>query len=398
MLWNSVGSLVRLACNYAVTIAVVRLSHGFDAAGALALAMAVSNLIMPFADFRLRAVQVTDVHEERSTGLYIALRLVLTEIACLVGVLYAVLTTRLSALPVIALYILYSAAANVLEGLHAVDQRHMRMDYIGRSYILQGVMSLGAFCFALWLTNSLEFAVGMMGCAVVLVGLCYDLPRTRRLESVAPSMEWRRGGKTVVSLFPLVLAQVCSSAVLTIPRQHLEDVSGAAALGIYASVAAPAVIVQMGASYIYSPLLGQFASLAYSDRPKLLRLLIRTVLGIVGIGVGCSVLLAVLGRPLLWLMYGEGVTEYVWLLQPALLCTFVTAFAWFMNDLLLAMRDYVGSFSGNAIAALVTVVISSFLVDRFGMNGVSWVGVASYGVAVLTLSVFFVRDYRRLES
>ena len=48
MLWNSAGSLTRLACSYLVTIAVVRLSHGFDAAGALALAMSISFYLGTF--------------------------------------------------------------------------------------------------------------------------------------------------------------------------------------------------------------------------------------------------------------------------------------------------------------------------------------------------------------
>jgi hypothetical protein len=36
-------------------------------------------------------------------------------------------------------------------------------------------------------------------------------------------------------------------------------------------------------------------------------------------------------------------------------------------------------------------------VDLFGMNGVSWVGVGSYLLAVLSLVAFFVRDCKRLD-
>ena len=37
------------------------------------------------------------------------------------------------------------------------------------------------------------------------------------------------------------------------------------------------------------------------------------------------------------------------------------------------------------------------VVDLFGMNGVSWVGVGSYLMAVLSLVAFFVRDCKRLD-
>ncbi|WP_434700369.1 hypothetical protein [Trueperella pyogenes] len=97
ILWNSVGSTTRLACNYLITIAVVRLSSGFDAAGALALAMTISNLIAPLADFRLRTIQVTDVAGERTTHDYVGLRMFTTLIAAIAGSAYAALTVNLSA-------------------------------------------------------------------------------------------------------------------------------------------------------------------------------------------------------------------------------------------------------------------------------------------------------------
>ena len=57
--------------------------------------------------------------------------------------------------------------------------------------------------------------------------------------------------------------------------------AGAAALGIYSAVASPAVIVQMGATYVYSPLMGEFADKFRTDKRAAIRLLRRTVVGIV---------------------------------------------------------------------------------------------------------------------
>ena len=75
----------------------------------------------------------------------------------------------------------------------------------------------------------------------------------------------------------------------------------------------------------------------------------------------------------------------------------MTAFAWFMNDLLLSLRDYKASFLGNVVATVVSLAITIPVVDLFGMNGVSWVGVGSYLLAVLSLVAFFVRDCKRLD-
>ena len=39
VLWNSIGSMFYLGCQWLITVLVVRLSSGFDAAGLLSLAM-----------------------------------------------------------------------------------------------------------------------------------------------------------------------------------------------------------------------------------------------------------------------------------------------------------------------------------------------------------------------
>lgn len=398
MLWNTAGAMTRLGCNYLVTIAVVRLSHGFDAAGALSLAMSISNLVMPFADFRLRQIQVTDVTNERSAGEYVGLRIMTTVLSFVVGVVYAIVTTAWDALPVITLYLLYSLAANGIELLHAVDQRHRRMDYIGRSYMMQGVGTLAAFCAVLPLTNSLVLAVASQALVTLLIGLLYDLPRASSFESLHPVVRLGAGIRLLVSLVPVVGAQIAASSVLTVPRQHLASSLGVSALGIYSSVATLAVVIQAGINYLYSPLMGEFAELFQSDKVAARRMLAKTVGAIVAMGVVLSVLLLFLGGPLLRLMYGEQIARYVYLLQPALICTFAAAVAWFMNDLLLALRDFRASFWGNIVAALAMLVSSSALVESFGMNGVSFVGIVAYGASVVTLVLFFIRDYRRLPS
>ena len=171
-----------------------------------------------------------------------------------------------------------------------------------------------------------------------------------------------------------------------------------AALGIYSSVASPATIVQMGATYIYSPLMGEFAQRFKDDKASALKLFRRTIEGIVGITVAFSALILIFGEWVLGLLYGQEIVEYSYLLVPAVHCTFVTAFAWFMNDLLLSLRDYKASFLGNVIATVVSLAITVPMVNLFSMNGVSWVGVGSYLMAVLSLVVFFVRDCKKIDS
>lgn len=204
--------------------------------------MSISSLVQPVAEFRLRTIQVTDVQNELKTGEYLGLRLVSTTLAFALGIAYSLITCSLQSLPVIVLYLIYSMAVNLIEGFHAIDQKHLRMDFIGISYIIQGVSSLLLFIITLSVTNSLEAAVGVIAIANIMVLFLYDKKKASLLELIKLKLNLNKSIKVLLSLTPIVLAQICSSSVLTIPKQALAASFGAAALGIYSSVASPATL------------------------------------------------------------------------------------------------------------------------------------------------------------
>lgn len=395
--WNTIGSVTRLACNYLITIAVVRLSDGYDAAGVLALAMSVSNMIVPLADYRLRTIHVTDVHNEHTASQYMGMRLFCTGVSFLIGVIYGVVTCSSGYIPAIVLYLASSLIANIIEGLHAIDQRNHRMDFIGRSYILQGISNLAGFSACLFLTNSIELSIGLMALANCAILFFYDVPHASRFEIIRPTFDLRDMFITLSALTPLVLAQVFSSAVLTIPRQYLAETWGESQLGIYSSVASPTVIIQMGASYIYGPLMTEFAERFATDMHSALVLFRKTIMSLIGISAVLSIGLLLAGKWILVLLFGQDIAEYAYLLLPAVVCTVVTAFLWFMNDLLLALRNFKACFIGSMLSVVCTLGCYRFFVDVFGMNGVSFCGIAAYAIGALSLMLFFSLNVRNLR-
>ena len=146
MLWNSAGSITVLACQWLLTIVVVRLSGDYEAAGVLSLALAVYNIFAPISVYRMYVYQVSDVKRENTTGEYLTFRLVTTAIALTALIVYAAITCTPSALPAIILFALYRLSARIIEALHGADQLNGRMDYIGKSMIAQGVLCFAEFC------------------------------------------------------------------------------------------------------------------------------------------------------------------------------------------------------------------------------------------------------------
>ena len=107
MAWNTVGSFTNLVAQWLITVIVVRISSGFDAAGLYSLAVSVYGIFAPIAQYRMYTYQISDTQHENSVGEYFTLRII-TNAMALVGCFgYAVFTCPLSALPEILLFGLY---------------------------------------------------------------------------------------------------------------------------------------------------------------------------------------------------------------------------------------------------------------------------------------------------
>ena len=140
MAWYSAGSITYLACQWMLSVVVVRLSSGFDDAGVLALAMAIGNIFTPLAYYNTRTYQVSDVEEEYADSQYVAFRIITTFFAFCLCSIYAALSVGGPLLPVLS-FLVYKAVVVIVDILHGVDQRYARLDYAGASLIMQGISS-----------------------------------------------------------------------------------------------------------------------------------------------------------------------------------------------------------------------------------------------------------------
>ena len=190
MLWNSSGSLIYLGSQWLITILVVRLAAGtYQDAGVLALGMTIMNIFAPLAEYRMSIYQVSDVKEENSVGEYLAFRIMTSSVALVAIIIYSFLTAPRNALVAIYLYCLTKILSQVIGVLHSQDQVHRRMDFIGRSLILQGLGTLGAFAAVFGATKNIALACerGASGRS----GLTFGGPRLER-SWLATHQSWRQ--------------------------------------------------------------------------------------------------------------------------------------------------------------------------------------------------------------
>ena len=394
ILWNSAGALTYSGCQWLMTVLVVRLSPSYGAAGVLALAMAVSNIFSPIALYKIRAYQVSDIHEEVSSGEYIGLRFITIALAFAIVIPYAFITCSLSSLPSIILYLFFRAGESFIDVLHGIDQQHFRMDYCGRSLALRGVLFVSSFSIVLALTGILELSILAMILTTYPVIVC-DLKNAHQFSSVKPVFSLSIAFRLLRQCLPAVIGMSVCNFVVTFARQFLGMVQGDAALGIYASICTPVVLIQACSHYVYAPLLGVFAN--YLDKGNIqgFRSLLTKVAGAFALifGIGALAFLFA-GKWFLSFVFGTEIVAYSNVMYAAILSCALTACIAFLSDLMITVRQMVWNLVGNLSACVASLPASVILINQFGMNGASFAISISYLIGSV---IMFLRIGKQLK-
>lgn len=399
ILWNSMGSIFYLGCQWLFTVLVVLLSDDMQASGMLSVAMSACNLWYCISVYGMRNFQVSDTKRRYKNGTYLYSRLLTCGAALICCVVYSfAISYSMEQKICILLYFFYKCSEAFFDVFAGIYQIEWRLDYAGKSMILRGVLSLGSFSLLLHLTGSICITVGGMAVLCLLAIALYDIPTARRLTNIHLDTATAPVKALLVECFPLVIYTLLCSAVGSIPRLFLERISGAANLGIYAAIASPTLIIQMGATYIFNPFVTLFAE-RYNAKDKkgflsafykcCLAVLVISIAGIIG-----GKLLGHWGLTILFPNKPE-VAAHVALLIPLIICTILTAFAWLLCGVLTAIHEFRGLVVANLLAVIASAALSPLCEKRWDMQGASLALALATIVEILMLAFYMFKNLRK---
>lgn len=392
--WNSVGSLVYQGCLWLTTIIVVVASPDYENSGFLAYAMAIGNLFLPIALYGTRTIQVSDLENKYSQQNYFAFRVLTICLSFIIFTLYTVITTSssLESILVVIAFLLFKADecfANVCQG---AEQKADRMDYIGKSLLARGIFCAVSFSLIVWLLDDLVLAVLAMFVSGVSVTIVYDLPHARLFGSVAPRITKEKCKVLLRRCAPAVLSNILCAGVVSVSRQVFALSFGEDALGVYAAVATPAVIVQMLASLLYAPLLTTIARKWRSEDPKAFgSYLLKTFAKMFLVLLVAMLVMGLVGAPALTLIYGDSISDYVGLFPGVLVISACIAIIWFLTDVLIVLRRMRDILVFNAISFIISLATIKPLIDALYMDGINYSIIVSYAIGIVVGAVLLVR-------
>ncbi|WWR15352.1 lipopolysaccharide biosynthesis protein [Lachnospiraceae bacterium JLR.KK008] len=389
MLWNVIGSTGFIGAQWAMTILIVHLA-GYAEAGYLSLGLSLTNIFTNIAYFCIRNYQVSDLSGKYDEDIYVTHRVVMTGAALALYLLFVLCNGYGVYVTVfLLLFMVYRLGEPVVDVFHGIDQKAWRLDVAGKSFLLRAILTLLSFIVLEKLTGNLAVTTAVMLVAVYGVIFLYDIPQAYRFASF--SLRFDKGALLSLTkeCFPLFVYAICLNMVVPIPRYVLEKVAGSEMLGYYASVAIPASVIQLFASYIFTTFTALFSEyVARNEKKKFLSLFGKLTIVIVALVAAALGGCALLGEWVLVLVFTETIRPYVYLLMPTVFCCGIIALIWFMGNVLTVLRDRKGLLLGAAAGTAAVIGVSYPCIIQWGMDGIN---VALLVSSMTTLVIFGVR-------
>ena len=393
--YNTVGTIIYCLCQWIMSaLLVVHLSPAdisVKNTGMLQLAISVANIFYAVAIYNMRTYQVSDVNNNYSSGEYVASRIITCSIAFILCIAYSLLMNYSSkVIMCITVYMLFKIHEAFCDVLHGVDQKNLRMDYVGKSYIIRGIIMVVSFGVVLWSTKDILIAIAVMTVATSAFMLFYDIPRASGFEAIKPSFDKKAMISLLGNCLPAVISLAVFTSVANIPRQILEKSYGEESLGFYATIATPLLIVQVLATGIFNPILTELSVLYNNSNSKsFLKLILKCLAILTVISAAVYILIPLIGEFAVGIVFGKVFVPYTFLMYGIMGCTVMYTVCWLFTSVMIIMRKLKSSMIISFISFIVMLATATPFVKFFKEDGVSYSIIASY-IVFSALSAFII--------
>ncbi len=389
--WNTGGSIFYSICQWLITVLVVKMAS-YETAGYLSLAMTTSSSFSAIALFSMRNYQISDVSAEYPDDIYVGSR-ILTSVLSFICCFFSVFLTNtfyqgLCTMTFMAIRLVEA----MVDVLHGINQKQERYDFIGISYIMRGAITVSFFAVSLFLTGNLPFTLGIVAILNFVIICGYDWRKTYSISHFGISIWNSSVFGLLKKCVPIVIFSFLLSLENLIPKSVLQEEFGAEQLGIYSSIAAPTLVVQLFANVAFSPFLPIISTaIRNGEKEKFKTILHKTYLVFVGLCIIVTIGAFLFGRVGLKILFGEEILQHYAIFMPIVWCTILTGIVWVLSSILVALRKTKSLLTGMLVDFIVCVFLSRHLIKQFGMNGVSIVQIIVLAFYIIFMIVICER-------
>jgi O-antigen/teichoic acid export membrane protein len=385
-IWNLIGTTCWNFTSLFFLMLATRL-NGIDDAGIFSFAFSTACVFYVIGVYSGRTFQITDTTKEISDSDYFHARFW----SCAAMLIFALFFCFLRGydaykFTIIMLLTLYKSLEAISESTYAVVQKREHLDQVGKSFFLKALFSLIFFSVIDALTHNLVLTCAMLVLASTAVILFYDIPRLREAHFQLEKPNLRKVWFLTKKGFFVFGFSFLGIYLINAPKYAIDSVSTNEIQTVYGIIAMPATVLALFGQYIIQPFLMTLKTSLRQNFPHFIRLTIRLTLAIFAFGIICLLAAWFLGIPVLELLYGVSLGDYLIPLLIIIAGGTFYAMSVVISTSLTTMRDTASQLIAFFIVALFAFSTARLFVSAQGITGACLV----YFVSMLALLILYI--------
>ncbi len=389
IIWNTVGTTFN-AFNSLFFLIIVTRVNGVNDAGIFTFAFSIACLLYVIGNYSGRSYQVTEVDNDITDSDYFYTKIITSILMFIISILFCLIKKYDAYKSLIIVFlVIYKLLESVSEYLYALVQKNEELYKVGISMFLKSLISLLLFLIIDLVTKKLLLSEIIIILTNLLIILIYDVPNIKKVGLKIGKFHQ----KSVINLlkkgFCTFGFSFLTLYVINASKYAIDGVLSNELQTVFGIIIMPATILILFGQFIIQPFLTILKSTLEKDKKYFIKMIMKMVLTILGIG-GVSLLATyLLGIPILQLLYGIPLEKYLIHLLIIIIGAIFYGITNIFSTALTTMRHTFNQLMIFIIVSLFTFFLSNYLVRYYNILGAS----ISYLVTMLVLSILYITAF-----
>lgn len=355
--------------------------------GQLVFGLALTAPLFVIAGLQLRTVQATDADNRHTLGQYLGLRALTTLAAVIVALVAAAIVWVTSPqLPLVVLLWALSKAVDAgSDALYGLFQQSERMDYVGFSLILRGLLAIACVAVLFRASHSAPLALAGLVVGWSAVFVLFDIPVARFLlrhrertactsvtilKTLRPVLDRRQLAPLGWEAAPLGIVALLVTSQVQVPRYVVAGMLNTRELGLFSAAAYLTFVGAVLVNALGAPACVRLAQYYVAGTRSAFRHLMTKLLLVAGaLGIAGILVSAFAGGRVLALLYTNEYSSMAGVLTMLCAGASVSFVASLLGYGVTALRRYKVQVPILVGVVLITLLSCYWLTGRYGMMG-----------------------------
>lgn len=403
-IWNITGSIANALLSVVALMIVTRILDDRQA-DIFSIAWTISQLMATVGTFQIRMYQATDVTGVFRFRQYLIYRLITIGIMMVSSYVYVVIRGYSGEKAVVVLLMcVFRAVDSLADVYEGWFQQKERLDLSGKALTYRIVAAVLGFGIVLFATRNLILSGVVLVVVYVVCFFIYDIRYHYGVEAFRESERKGKDGvtwiaKMTIEGFPLFINAFLMMSIMNAPKMVLDVAieQGSLAQGlqtVFNIIFMPASFLNL-AYIVFRPLITKMAIVWNMGKAKeFLKILMKIMVSLFGIGILLLIGSALLGIPVLSIVYAVDLADYKLELLVIIIGGCMYTFAAVLDNALVVIRKQYILILAYALTYIYIKFAAEVMTEHWGIMGASLSYASAMVVFLIITAVMFAVGFR----